>query len=217
MTKNTATAAEVADQVVASRSWRAGTRHLGRGRMLPGPPSLGRPAAPTRCPRMASSAGRTVSEAASAVGDGGDAAETHRSQVDLREEHQGRQRSGDDQPRHGHGASRGLQGRAHRLHTVCVGPQFFSVTADDEQRVVHRQPEPEHRDDVDREDGYVRDDGEPRRTANEPRIERTPMTRGRTATGPRKIRRTAAAGRAGRASRRAGGPTRPGRSGSRKK
>ena len=58
---------------------------------------------------------------------------------------------------------------------------LLAEPADDEQRVVDRQPEPEHRDDVDREDRDVGDRLSSRSIVNAPRIASPPTASGRLA------------------------------------
>ncbi len=111
-------------------------------------------------PSTASSAGRTVSAADHRHQHGRHAAEPHRAQEHLREEQQRAERDRDGQAGERHGAP----GRRHRGHQsrlgVLAGAELLAEPRHDEQRVVDREAETQHRDDVDREDRHVREQAE---------------------------------------------------------
>lgn len=90
----------------------------------------------------------------------GGGAEPDRAQEHLREQQQPQQRRGDGQPGVGHGAP----GRGHGPHhgLLVRGPagDLLPERLEHEQRVVDGQAEPEHGDDVQREDGHLGDGGE---------------------------------------------------------
>ena len=83
------------------------------------------------------------------------AAEAHRVEEVLREDEQRGESSGNGERREQDRASRRGQGAAHRFETGPRARDLLAIARDDEEAVVDRQPEPEARNEVDREDRDV--------------------------------------------------------------